>query len=383
MTGSLQIKNGKYYIVLNTYVNGKRKQKWITTNLEEKGNKRRAEQMLRQAILEAEQHTVNIQSDMLFSDYIRLWLESAKSRVDAVTYQGYELTANTHVLPWFQEHALSVQQITEDILQEYFDCKSTSGRKDGAGGLSPATLRQHKNILYQTLQKAVKDKLLPSNPCQFVRLPGKVRYEAGFYSAHQLKSLFEAIQGDPLAPLIQVTAMLGLRRSEVIGLQWDCVDFDKNLLTIRRTVSRVTKTVAKDKTKNASSRRSFPLTEELRTLLLQVKAEQEENRLLLGKAYFASNRVFTWSTGKPFSPDYVSAHFAALLRKHNLPHIRFHDLRHSCASLLLNQGFTLKDVQEWLGHADIQMTANIYGHLDVQRKQTMAEMLAGRLSSGC
>ena len=86
MTGSLQIKNGKYYIVLNTYVNGKRKQKWITTNLEEKGNKRRAEQMLRQAILEAEQHTVNIQSDMLFSDYIRLWLESAKSRVDAVTY---------------------------------------------------------------------------------------------------------------------------------------------------------------------------------------------------------------------------------------------------------------------------------------------------------
>lgn len=83
--------------------------------------------------------------------------------------------------------------------------------------------------------------------------------------------------------------------------------------------------------------------------------------------------------GTPFSPDYVSSHFSLLLKNNHLPHIRFHELRHSCASLLLNNGFTLKDVQEYMGHADIQMTANIYGHLDMQRKELLTQKMASSL----
>ena len=138
-------------------------------------------------------------------------------------------------------------------------------------------------------------------------------------------------------------------------------------------------TVEKDKTKNASSCRSFPLVPEAKEIFLAAKAEEEENRRLFGKEYHENDYVFKWPDGHPYAPDYISRNFSQLLKRHKLPHIRFHELRHSCASLLLNSGFTLKDVQEWMGHADIKMTADIYGHLDTARKQTMAAKLSGSL----
>ena len=114
-------------------------------------------------------------------------------------------------------------------------------------------------------------------------------------------------------------------------------------------------------------------------IFLAARDAQRENRRLFEKEYHDSDYVFTWPDGRPYSPDYVTDKFSALLKKHGLPHIRFHELRHSCASLLLNSGFGLKDVQEWLGHSDIKMTANIYGHLDVGRKQSIADQLSGSL----
>ena len=175
--------------------------------------------------------------------------------------------------------------------------------------------------------------------------------------------------------MVKITALYGLRRSEVLGLKWDSVDFTAGRLTIKHTVSKVTKAVCKDKTKNSSSHRSFPLTPEAREIFFQAKREEKENRRLCGKSYQENEFIFKWPEGTPFSPDYVSSHFALLLKNNGLPHIRFHELRHSCASLLLNSGFTLKDVQEYMGHSDIQMTANIYGHLDVRRKQLLTEKM--------
>ena len=106
-----------------------------------------------------------------------------------------------------------------------------------------------------------------------------------------------------------------------------------------------------------------------------MKNRQEKDRLFFGKEYHENNYVFRWPDGRPFSPDYVSYAFKKLLERYDLPHIRFHELRHSAASNLLNLGFSLKDVQEWLGHSDIKTTANIYGHLDAKRKMAMAEAL--------
>lgn len=381
MTGSLQVKNDKFYMVLNLVENGKRKSKWVSTGLPVKGNKRKAELMLRELLQEYEDRQGTPRCDMPFYKYIRRWLEKVKRKVDEVTYQGYEILAESHVISWFEEKGTALGDVTLELIQEYIDEKSANGRRDGKGGLSPRTMRLHKNILYQALTEAVKERLIASNPCQYVILPKSVRYESSFYSVEQLNQFFDAIRDEPIYPLLKITAVYGLRRSEVLGLKWDSVNLDTGTLTIRHTVSKVTKAVEKDKTKNATSYRSFPLTDEARRIFTAAKTEEEVNRKLFGREYHSSAYVFKWPDGRSYSPDYVSDKFSALLKKHGMPHIRFHELRHSCASLLINAGFTLKDVQEWMGHADIKMTANIYGHLDISRKQNMAKKLAVDLSA--
>lgn len=379
MTGSLQVKNGKYNIVLNTYENGKRKQKWINTGLPEKGNKRRAEKLLNDKLHEYEQRSVCPKCDVLVSDYVRSWLAVVKPTVDEVTFQGYEVLAKSQILPYFDVNRLILQKAGIKDIQAYIDEKRIHGRKDGKGGLSASSLRLHKNILFQTFKLAVKNGVIPSNPCEFVTLPKSERYNSSFYNAEQMQALFDAVKNEPLYPLIRITALYGLRRSELLGLKWDSIDFENGLLTIKHTVSKVTKAVEKDKTKNGSSFRSFPLTPEARAIFNTEKATEASNSALLKKAYLKNDYVFKWDDGHTYSPDYISRQFSKLLKKYGLPHIRFHELRHSCASMLINAGFTLKDVQEWLGHSDIKMTANIYGHLDVARKRGMADKLSAVL----
>lgn len=376
MTGSLTVKNGKYYAVLNVYENGKRKKKWINSELLEKGNKRRAEQFLRDKLAEYERMEGIVKSDVLFSDYVRIWLEQISRKVDTVTMQGYQVLADGHILPYFDEAKIPLVKMDYRVIQRYIDAKHKNGRLDGNGGLSARSLKLHKNIINQSLNLAVQNKLIPANPCQFVVLPQTTRYESSFYNDKQLKLLFSALKDDPLLPLIKITALYGLRRSELLGLQWDSIDFDAKTMTIRHTVSKVTEVVAKDKTKNASSRRTFPLTPEATEIFLAAKCQEQQNRLAFGKEYQENSYVFKWPDGHTYSPDYVSHRFNDLLKKHNLPHIRFHELRHSCASMLIAMGWTLKDVQEWLGHSDVKMTANIYAHLDTARKTNIAEALA-------
>lgn len=381
MTGSLQVKNDKYYIVLNTYdANGKRKMKWITTGLLEKGNKKRAERMLREYLQKYETKEKLVKTDVLFSDAVRHWLKASAIRVDAVTLQGYEALAKVHIIPYFENLGVRLADVNRQMLQKYIDEKYSQGRMDGKGGLSPASLKLHKNILYQTLKDAVRNEMILSNPCEYVDLPQAQRYESHFYTAEQLNALLEAIKDEPVYPLIKMTAVYGLRRSEVLGLKWDSIDFDAGTITIKHTVSKVTKAVEKDKTKNASSRRSFPLLPEVRKLLLDIQKQEAENRRLFGRKYAENSYIFKWDDGKPYSPDFVTRKFDRLLKQYNFPHIRFHELRHSCASVLIAMGFNLKDVQEWLGHSDIKMTANIYSHLDVTRKMGMADKLASMLN---
>ena len=387
MTGSLQIKNNKYYLVLNTYENGKRKPKWIATELAAKGNKTRAQKLLRDTIKEYEQaeearaeQEAN-RSLMPFTEAIRLWYEDKISDfehpIDEVTKQGYDTLMKNHVYPYFREKGFRLCEITKDNLQEFINEKAKTGKLNGKGGLAPRSLKLIKNIVNQTLQFCVAEGMIPSNPCPFVKLPACQRYEAKFYTKSQIDELLEKIKSEPLYPLIRLTALYGLRRSEALGLCWDCVNFEAETITIRRTVSKVTTVVAKDKTKNNSSRRSFPMTPDIKQLLLELQTQQEKDKKFFGKEYHDCDYVFRWPDGRPFSPDYVSDKFPRLLKANNMPKIRFHELRHSAASNLLSMGFSLKDVQEWLGHSDIKTTANIYGHLDAKRKKSMAEALSG------
>lgn len=179
--------------------------------------------------------------------------------------------------------------------------------------------------------------------------------------------------------VVLLTAFYGLRRSEVIGLKWSAFDFNHNCFSIRHTVTtcnvkgeRVT--IKKDKAKNKSSLRTYPLIPFLKERLLETKKQQEENRKLCGRSYNKEylGYVCVDVIGNLIKPNYVSSTFGKLLAKNNLRHIRFHDLRHTCASLLLANGVPMEQVKEWLGHSEISTTVDIYGHLQYATKKQSA-----------
>lgn len=262
--------------------------------------------------------------------------------------------------------------MTYAIIQKYFDTKRKSGEK-----LSSATLKRHKTIISQVLASARKEGIINNDPCEFVTIPPSETRQISFYSAQQLRTMFDALEDDPLKNLVYVATIYGLRRSEVLGLKWDSVDFDNDTVTIKHTVTKVSNLVEKDKTKNKTSHRSFPLDPSIKEILVKLKHEEEKNRKLFKKSYWESDYIFKWPDGKPFAPDYVSQHFAAVIKHKGMKHITFHGLRHSCASVLVNQGMTPKDIQEWLGHSDVRTTMNIYGHIDAARKKVVGETIAG------
>ncbi len=380
MTGSLQIKNGKYYAVINTHVNGKRKQKWIDSGLSVKGNKTKADKFLREqiAIYEAKEGLVS--SDILLCDYIRIWLKSRMGKIDIATYEGYEMLVECDFYPYFSDKGTRLTDVDLRIIQEYFDFKATSGRKKDKSGLSPSTLKKHRNIIRQVLKQAVKEGYLHNNPCDFVELPKQKKFEPNFLTQEEASKLLEVIKDEKIYPMILIAIVYGMRRSEICGLQWNSINFEENTITVKHTMVKQKTLIIKDSTKTSSSYRTYPLLDIVKNELINIKEKQEENKRIFKKGYIQSPQVFTWDNGELITVDYLSHKFVKLLESNGLPKIRLHDLRHSCASILLSQGAQLKDVQEWLGHADISMTANVYGHLDIRRKQKLASEMASILT---
>ena len=326
MTASLRVKNDKYYVVLTHTTDGKKNQTWVSTGLSVTGNEGKARQLMLDMLGEKPEQAAP--PDMLFSDAVRRWLEDVRHRVDEVTYQGYEVQARAHILPYFDDLQIRLCDVDGETLQTYINVKAKFGRSDGHGGLSAVSLRQHKNVLNQTLKLAQRDGLIQTNPADLVVMPHAAQFTGTFYTESQMRDLLTAVKNERLYPIIYVTALYGLRRSEVLGLKWDSINFAMQTLTIRHTVARVTKVVEKNKTKNASSFRSFPLTDDAVRLFKILLQQEQYYRNHFGKDYIDNDYVFTWEDGHPYSPDYVSHTFHKLLKKYDLPHIRFHDLRH-------------------------------------------------------
>ena len=217
--------------------------------------------------------------------------------------------------------------------------------------------------------------------------PKADKFIGSFYDSDEMQALFEAAKDTLLEIPIFLGAFYGLRRSEALGLKWDAIDFQNGTITIRHTVTSCTidgkhVQVAKDTTKTKSSMRTLPLVPVFKEKLLKVKEQQAEYRRVCGKCY--DNRYLEYicvdEMGTLISPHYLTAAFPKLLDKNELRRIRYHDLRHSCASLLLANGVPMKQIQEWLGHSDFSTTANVYAHLDYNSKLSSADAMAKGLS---
>ena len=221
---------------------------------------------------------------------------------------------------------------------------------------------------------------------QMVCLP---QVSKAFFKSHRLdvvmeemQKLFEVVKGTRLELPVLVAAFYGLRRGEVLGLKWDAIDFNRGTLTIKRTVTEATidgtmKIIEQDSAKTKSSLRTLPLVGSFRDYFQKVKEAQELNKKVCGNCYNYEydGYVFVNELGERMRPNYLTEYFPKYIAKHGMPKMRFHDLRHSCASLLLANGVPLKQIQEWLGHSDFSTTANIYAHLDYRSKISSAQAM--------
>lgn len=184
-----------------------------------------------------------------------------------------------------------------------------------------------------------------------------------------------------------MAAFYGLRRGEVLGLKWDAIDFQRGTLTIKRTVTEVKidgkyQIIEQESAKTKSSLRTLPLVGSFKKYFLEVKNAQDLNKKVCGNCYDYKydGYVFVDELGDRMKPDYLTSYFPKYIQQHGLKKIRFHDLRHSCASLLLSNGVPLKQIQEWLGHSDFSTTANIYAHLDYKSKISSAQAMENGIS---
>ena len=254
-------------------------------------------------------------------------------------------------------------------------------------GLTGNTILHYHANIRKALDNAMKLDIIPSNPADKIERPKKEQFIGNCYNLEELQILFEKSKGDPLEIVILLASFYGLRRSEVLGLKWSAFDFINNTITIKH---KVVETIVddkrtlllKDKTKNSSSYRSLPLIPEIKENLLLHKKKIESNRKLCGDSYNKEYKDYICvdNTGKIFRPEYITDHFSLLLKKQKLRHIRFHDLRHSCASLLLAKNIPMKAIQEWLGHSTYSTTANLYTHLESNTKNVSANVLANAIS---
>lgn len=396
VAGHLREKRGYYHMVLSYTVDGKRFTPTKTTGLPVKGNKKRAEAMLNEWRRDTEEelerirnnderlHPVN-QRDIRFTQFMLEWLEMMKNSVEVSTYASYTMSIKSRINPYFDERfpRLKLREISPKHIQDYYTYEMRV-----RGVTANTVIHRHANIR-KALQYALKTGLINTNPADRIERPKKVKFIGSIYNDKELEQLFEIMKGDPMELAVLLAAFYGLRRSEVAGLKWDAIDFGKKTITIRHTVTQVSlegksALIGKDRTKTKSSYRTLPLVKPFEDALLRLKEQQTENRRLCGRSYNKDylGYINVNEVGDLISPGFLTQHFPIVLERNGMRKIRFHDLRHSCASLLYTNGVSLKEIQEWLGHSDIATTSNIYTHLDYSSKVASANAILSVLAPG-
>ena len=377
MTVSVQSKNKKYYAVLSWTENGHRKTKWVNTNCLKK---REANAKAKEILQEWEAKITSNPSTILFSDYLMQWVEAKHKQVADTTYAEYKRMVSKNIAPYFADKRILLRDLTESHIEAFYDDRL-------AAGLNPNTVLHYQAAIHAALKRAVKKRMVPVNVADLVDLPKKRVFHGDFYTEEEARRLLSASSGTRLQVPVFLAVTLGLRRGEICGLKWNAINFDQQYLTV---VGRVTDKGDGTKTQNLQYRdgaksdagvRSFPLSDDIVVYLRKLRQHQLEMRVLQGADYNTdwADYVCVDDDGNYISPDYISRYFKTMLAKHNLRPIRFHDLRHTNATLLLSRGVLLQNLQTWLGHERQSTTANYYAHFQTQIKQDMMNVISESL----
>lgn len=283
------------------------------------------------------------------------------------TTQSYEYLLRVHLIPGLGKHKLA--KLTPQHVQAFLNAKSESG-------LSPRSVQYLRAVLRRALGQALKWDLVSRNVATLVSPPKSERHEIRPLNPEQARTLLSAVKGDRLEALYSVAVSLGLRQGEALGLQWSDVDLETGRLQVRTSLQRMKGSVELVSPKTERSRRIIHLPPSTVAALRKHKARQNEERLRAGKRWDGSwNLVFTSTIGTPLEARNVTRHFHAVLESAGLPKMRFHDLRHTCATLLLAQGLGARQIMDVLGHSTINLTMNTYAHVIPEMRHEAASMM--------
>jgi integrase len=302
-------------------------------------------------------------------DYIVRWLEtSARPRIRPTTYVGYEVCVRVHILPALGQ--IPLNKLTPQHVQSFLADRERAGK-------SPRTIQYAHTILKSALTQAVKWGLLDRNVAALVDGRRVQHDEIHPLTPDQSQIFLQAIKGERMEALYVLAIGLGLRKGELLGLRWSDIDFERHKLTVRTTTQRIEGKVRLLEPKTKASRRSINLPKFVEQALLQHRERHQKERTHLYPTD-TLDLVFPTTNGTPTEPRNLSTQFARLLTRLaplGVPRIRFHDLRHSMASLMMSQGVPIKVISEILGHTKINITLDIYGHLYDHQRQEAAQKL--------
>src|SRR2546430_3903274 len=271
------------------------------------------------------------------------------------TYLQYRSVIHCHLVPGLGH--VFLRTLTPQHIQAFYAQKVKEG-------LKPRTIALIHAALHSALENAVKWNLISRNVASLVSLPHAQAHEIHPLTSDEVEKLVAAAKGHWLEPILILAVTTGMRRGELLALRWNDVDLERGVLHVRRTANRLGGYgVVEHDPKTRSSRRKVVLPNVALKMLKDHRLYQDQMKAKAGDNWKALNLVFTNDFGDFISVDKLLRHFKVLLEKAGLPHMRFHDLRHSAATILLTMGVHPKVVQELLGHSTIAMTMDTYSHL--------------------
>lgn len=384
MTGRISIKDNKYYAIINLPTSDKKyKYKWVPIGAVKDYTEARANKAFRAILQEyeakyANHHLLSPESknniDILFVDWVQQYVDSRKNNLTPNVYWSYcRRVQELKNYDMFRNKKL-VDVKAYDLIA-FYNAKRAEGLKD-------ASIKKVANIMHPALRNAYHLELIAKDITAQIPNFKESHKTVNYFDKNELALFLQTIKGHQNELAFKLAAFYGFRRSEIIGLKWDAIDFEQKTITIKhKVIISQRKIWTSDKLKTESSFRTLPLIPEIEKDLIKQKQRITSNRKYFENAYDNTYKeyVIVSEMGKILFPDNLTHQFKLVLRKHKLKEIRFHDLRHSCASLLLSTGVHMKQIQEWLGHADFSTTANIYSHLDYSSKIESAKNIANAL----
>lgn len=384
MAASIQVKKGRLYAVIQHRKNGKTKPVWRSLGLAEDASRSKVNKAFREVVAryeseaaEAEEREGRPANVIPIFEYMCLWLEKTKKTIQYNTYHSYREQIYGRIKRYFgRRKECTVGNLKPNDIERFYEDMFSDG-------VSANTVIHYHAVLRRAFQQAFREELIDANPFDRVERPKKNSFQGDSYTEEELIALLNLSRGDPIYPVIMLAGGLGVRRSEALGVRWAWIDWDTRCVLLDTKIIEYKENgeiilKAVEEMKNKSSRRTLPLPTPVFDMLVEAKAQQEFYRKMFKASYSRKydDYVCVNQLGELLKPSYVTAHFPILLEQLGMRKIRFHDLRHTFASIQLKNEVPLINVSNFLGHSDTSTTSKIYAHLDRSSKQLSADVIS-------